>query len=55
MDADSLQLAIETLMEIQASGRYVGVISHVDSMNAQIDTQIRVTSSKRGSKIEVVV
>ena len=55
LDADSLQLAIETLMELQASGRYVGVISHVDSMNAQIDTQIQVTSGKSGSQIAVIV
>jgi exonuclease SbcC len=55
LDADALQLAIETLIEIQSSGRYVGVISHVASMNEQIDTQIQVSSGHKGSKIRVVV
>lgn len=55
LDADSLQLVIETLMELQASGRSVGVISHVDSMNAQIDTQITVVNGKSGSRLSVIV
>lgn len=55
LDADSLQLVIETLMELQESGRSVGVISHVDSMNAQIDTQIKVVNGKSGSRLSVVL
>jgi len=55
LDADALQLAIETLIEIQSSGRYVGVISHVASMNEQIDTQIQISSGHKGSKIHVVI
>ncbi len=55
LDADALQLAIETLIEIQSSGRYVGVISHVASMNEQIDTQIQISNGHKGSKIHVVI
>jgi exonuclease SbcC len=42
LDAGTLDMAIEVLERLQASGRRVGVISHVEAMKERIATQIRV-------------
>jgi DNA repair protein SbcC/Rad50 len=55
LDAESLQLAIATLMDLQASGRCVGIISHVSELNAQIDTQIQVQPGREGSWVSLIV
>ena len=55
LDSESLQLAVETLVDLQASGRCVGVISHVESMNNQFDIQIKITAGKAGSRVEILV
>ena len=42
LDADSLQVAMDALDSLQAQGRKVGVISHVQEMTERIGVQIRV-------------
>jgi exonuclease SbcC len=42
LDADTLRIAMEALDGLQAQGRKVGVISHVQEMTERIATQIRV-------------
>jgi len=54
LDPDSLDLAIETLMELRANGRSVGIISHVAELKEQIAQRIDVRPSQAGSKIEIV-
>ena len=39
LDAESLNLAIDTLEALQAKGRLVGVISHVQAMKDRIHGQ----------------
>lgn len=56
LDADSLDLAISALEALQASGRKVGVISHVQTMVDRIGVQIRVSKVGGGrSVVETVV
>lgn len=51
LDPESLELAIETLMQLQLSGRTIGIISHVSELKAQIALRIDVKSSVAGSSV----
>lgn len=51
LDSDSLEVAIDTLRELQSSGRLVGIISHVDELKERIEAKIEITVSKYGSEI----
>lgn len=54
LDPESLQLAMEALDGLQAQGRKVGVISHVQEMHERIPVQIKVRRQGNGlSVIEV--
>lgn len=55
LDQDSLELAIRTLMDLQSSGRMIGVISHVSEMKEQINTRIDIIKSSHGSEIALVL
>lgn len=56
LDADSLDLAIDALEQLQAQGRTVGVISHVQAMKDRIPVQIQVVKTGGGaSKVSLVV
>lgn len=51
LDQESLQQAIETLTNLQqASGRIVGIISHVAELKQQISVHLQVSASNDGSK-----
>ena len=54
LDPESLQLAMDALDGLQAQGRKVGVISHVQEMHERIPVQIRVVRQGNGlSTVEV--
>ena len=53
LDQDSLELAIRTLMDLQSSGRMIGVISHVSEMKEQIGTRLDVIKGAHGSETRV--
>ncbi|KWW21335.1 hypothetical protein AS888_17250 [Peribacillus simplex] len=50
LDPESLEQAIEALMEIQSTGRLVGIISHVPELKERIDAQLQVISTQKGSR-----
>ncbi|MGF3102713.1 AAA family ATPase [Rossellomorea sp. DUT-2] len=52
LDPESLDHAIEALMDIQSSGRLVGLISHVPELKERIDARLEVISSQSGSRTE---
>ncbi|WP_419883981.1 AAA family ATPase [Peribacillus sp. B-H-3] len=52
LDPESLDQAIEALMDIQSSGRLVGIISHVPELKERIDAQLEVISTQKGSRTE---
>ncbi len=55
LDARSLDTAITTLENLQADGKTIGVISHVNALKERINTQIQVNKLSGGeSKLEVV-
>lgn len=49
LDDESLDDTVETLLQLQDSGRLVGVISHVAELKERIPAHLVVTSGKRGS------
>lgn len=55
LDQDSLDLAIRTLVDLQSTGRMIGVISHVSEMKEQIGTRIDITKSALGSEISLIL
>ena len=54
LDSEALALAIETLQDLQISGRSIGIISHVQTLKAQIPQRIDVTSCGQGSQLSLV-
>lgn len=55
LDEKTLDIAIETLENLQAKGKTIGVISHVRALKERISTQIQVTKKGGGiSSIKLV-
>lgn len=52
LDPESLDQAIEALIDIQSSGRLVGIISHVPELKERIDARLEVTATQMGSMTE---
>ncbi len=54
LDSESLDLAIRTLIDLQATGRMVGIISHVAELKEQIPLRLDVLAERSGSRIVLV-
>ena len=55
LDSVTLDAAISTLENLQASGKMIGIISHVEALKERIGTQIKVQRMPGGvSKVEVI-
>ena len=52
LDKDSLQTVFETLKSLRKENRVVGIISHVEELQQEIDTYIRAVDNGEGSRIE---
>lgn len=50
LDQESLDNAINCLIDLQQGGRLVGIISHVSELKERIDTRLEVTPAKEGSR-----
>lgn len=55
LDQESLDSAINCLIELQETGRLVGIISHVQELRERIDVRLEVTSTNTGSKTEFII
>jgi exonuclease SbcC len=53
LDADSLDLVMETLDSLRGEGRVIGVVSHVDELRQRIPSRLRVQRSATGSTVEL--
>ena len=54
LDPESLDLAIRTLIDLQASGRTIGIISHVTELKEQMALRLDVISDRQGSRVQMV-
>ena len=54
LDPESLDLAVRTLIDLQASGRMVGVISHVPDLKEQMSQRLDVIAGREGSRVRLV-
>ena len=54
LDAGTLDLVMDTLDELRAGGRVIGLVSHVDEMRQRIPFQLRVRKSRNGSTVELL-
>lgn len=55
LDADTLDVAISALENLQSKGKTIGIISHVEALKDQIGTQVQISKQPGGwSKIKVV-
>ena len=55
LDAEVLDSAISTLMELQAGGRLVGIISHVADLRERISTRLEITPGPLGSSAKFYI
>jgi exonuclease SbcC len=53
LDPESLELAVQTLVDLQQSGRMIGVISHVSELKEQMAQRIDVMPARTGSTVSV--
>ena len=54
LDPESLDLAIRTLVDLQSSGRMIGIISHVSDLREQIPIRLDILATHKGSSIKHV-
>lgn len=52
LDPESLDNAISCLIDLQSSGRLVGIISHVPELKERIDARLEITPGMQGSHAE---
>ena len=55
LDPDTLELAMETLVQLQSSGRFIGMISHVPELKTRISAHLEVTRGDDGSTAKFVI
>lgn len=55
LDPDTLELAMETLVQLQSSGRLIGMISHVPELKRRIPAHLEVTRGDEGSTAKFVI
>ena len=53
LDTDALDLAIHTLLDLQSSGKMIGLISHVTELKEQMAQRIDIISTPTGSRISL--
>ena len=54
LDADTLDLVMDTLDELRAGGRVVGLVSHVEELQQRIPVRLRVRKARTGSTVELI-
>lgn len=53
LDSDSLDSAIQTLLDLNKNGRLIGIISHVEELKTRISSHIMVEKTHIGSKATI--
>ncbi len=54
LDSETLDYAINTLIELQSDGRLVGIISHVEELRQRVPNRLEITKHKDGSTAKFI-
>ncbi|GLP96648.1 AAA family ATPase [Paraferrimonas sedimenticola] len=54
LDPESLDLAVNTLIDLQSRGRTIGIISHVSELKETMALRLEVDAGKEGSRLRMV-
>lgn len=54
LDAETLDVVMNTLDGLRAGGRVVGLVSHVEELRQRIPTRLRVRKARSGSRLELM-
>lgn len=54
LDSETLDYAINTLVDLQSDGRLVGIISHVEELKQRVPNRLEITKHKEGSKAKFI-
>jgi exonuclease SbcC len=54
LDSDSLELAMDVILNLSSTNRVIGIISHVDSLKNKIQKQIQTIKTSNGSDIKII-
>ena len=54
LDPESLDLAVQTLVDLQQGGRTIGIISHVSELKEQLALRLDIQTSRSGSVIKLI-
>ena len=49
LDTDTLRITLDALEQLQAQGRKVGIISHVEELKERISAQINIIKKSNGN------
>lgn len=55
LDTESLDNAIQCLIDLQNTGRLVGIISHVQELKDRIDARLEIETDSQGSTTRFIV
>ncbi|MGB1315891.1 MAG: AAA family ATPase [Chitinophagales bacterium] len=55
LDSNTLETVISTLETLQAQGKMIGIISHVENLKERIPTQIQITKKSNGVSVVDIV
>ncbi len=55
LDAEALDQALNTLLDLRAEGRLIGIISHVPELRERIPARLRVEKAERGSRLRLEI
>jgi exonuclease SbcC len=55
LDPEAMELALRALIDLQAAGRLVGIISHVSEMKERISARLEVKVTDKGSEAAFVM
>ncbi len=54
LDSDALELVLRVLLDLRATGRLVGIISHVAELKERIPLRLEVIPSRAGSRLQMI-
>lgn len=53
LDSDTLELVMDTLDDLRAGGRIIGLVSHIEEVRQRIPVRLRVRKSRSGSTMDI--